>query len=142
MAEATFSSDRWVRDADLEGQKDKQTKQRYWSHLRRRGNQSSVCVSSTFTRNTPTNTDVLGAMSIIFWTITLVVVVKYMLIVLLADDNGEGGTFALYALICRHAGMRPANNGAPDASDVTLSHYSRHSGDRTPKACHVASVSG
>lgn len=46
--------------------------------------------SSTFTSNTPTNTDVLGAMSIIFWTITLVVVVKYMLIVLLADDNGEG----------------------------------------------------
>lgn len=28
MAEATFSSDRWVRDADLEGQKDKQTKQK------------------------------------------------------------------------------------------------------------------
>lgn len=73
-------------------------------------------------------------MSIIFWTITLVVVVKYMLIVLLADDNGEGGTFALYALICRHAGMRPANNGAPDASDVTLSHYSRHSGDKDSKS--------
>ena len=46
--------------------------------------------SSTFTYNAPTNTDVLGAMSIIFWTITLVVVLKYMLIVLLADDNGEG----------------------------------------------------
>lgn len=47
--------------------------------------------SSTFTENTPSQTDVLGAMSIIFWTITLIVVVKYMLIVLLADDNGEGG---------------------------------------------------
>ena len=46
--------------------------------------------SSTFTTDTPTETDVLGAMSIIFWTITLIVVVKYMLIVLLADDNGEG----------------------------------------------------
>lgn len=46
--------------------------------------------SSTFTENTPSETDVLGAMSIIFWTITLIVVVKYMLIVLLADDNGEG----------------------------------------------------
>ncbi len=34
-----------------------------------------------------------------------------------------GGTFALYSLICRFAGMRPANNGVPDASDVTLSHY-------------------
>jgi len=29
----------------------------------------------------------------------------------------------LYSLICRFAGMRPANNGVPDASDVTLSHY-------------------
>lgn len=46
--------------------------------------------SSTFTEKTPTETDVLGAMSIIFWTITLVLVVKYMLIVLVADDNGEG----------------------------------------------------
>ena len=46
--------------------------------------------SSTFTENIPTETDVLGAMSIIFWTITLVLVVKYMLIVLMADDNGEG----------------------------------------------------
>ncbi|DBA74693.1 TPA: hypothetical protein ACH3X2_009358 [Trebouxia sp. C0005] len=60
--------------------------------------------------------------------------VKYMLIVILADDNGEGGTFALYSLICRFAGMRPANNGIPDASDVTLSHYSRHSGDKNSKS--------
>lgn len=50
--------------------------------------------SSTFTTGTPTETDVLGAMSIIFWTITLIVVVKYMLIVLLADDNGEGQNLA------------------------------------------------
>ena len=46
--------------------------------------------SSTFTEKTPTESDVLGAMSIIFWTITLILVVKYMLIVLMADDNGEG----------------------------------------------------
>ena len=37
--------------------------------------------------------------------------------------TSAGGTFALYSLICRFAGMRPANNGVPDASDVTLSHY-------------------
>ena len=46
--------------------------------------------SSTFTQKIPTETDVLGAMSIIFWTITLVVVVKYMIIILMADDTGEG----------------------------------------------------
>lgn len=42
---------------------------------------------------------------------------------LINQTRAAGGTFALYSLICRHAGMRPANNGAPDASDVTLSHY-------------------
>ena len=52
--------------------------------------QSFYVFSSTFTQKIPTETDVLGAMSIIFWTITLVVVVKYMIIILMADDNGEG----------------------------------------------------
>ena len=55
--------------------------------------------SSTFTENTPTETDVMGAMSIIFWTITLIVVVKYMLIVLLADDNGEGKMSATLSVV-------------------------------------------
>ncbi|KAL3134555.1 Potassium transporter [Trebouxia sp. C0009 RCD-2024] len=45
-----------------------------------------------------------------------------------------GGTFALYSLICRFAGMRPATNGIPDASDVTLSRYSRHTGDKGTKS--------
>ncbi len=35
----------------------------------------------------------------IFWTLTLVVLFKYVLVVLQADDRGEGGTFALYTLI-------------------------------------------
>ena len=61
--------------------------------------------SSTFTENTPTETDVLGAMSIIFWTITLIVVFKYMLIVLLADDNGEGEP-QLSATASKHAWTR------------------------------------
>ncbi|DBA83964.1 TPA: Potassium transporter, variant 2 [Trebouxia sp. C0004] len=147
MAGAKISSERWVLDADLEGQKEEQKcKKRGWRSTLALtysaigvvygdvGTSPLYVFSSTFTENTPSETDVLGAMSIIFWTITLIVVVKYMLIVLLADDNGEGGTFALYSLICRFAGMRPANNGVPDASDVTLSHYSRHSGDKNSKS--------
>lgn len=63
--------------------------------------------SSTFTENTPTETDVLGAMSIIFWTITLVVVVKYMLIVLLADDNGEGKLSATLCAVHRPVACMP-----------------------------------
>jgi KUP system potassium uptake protein len=39
----------------------------------------------------PAKEDVLGVASLIFWIMTLVVLVKYVLIVLRADDSGEGG---------------------------------------------------
>jgi len=42
---------------------------------------------------------VLGGLSCIFWTITLITTIKYVLIALRADNNGEGGIFALAALI-------------------------------------------
>ncbi|ELR06180.1 hypothetical protein VC83_00733 [Pseudogymnoascus destructans] len=58
--------------------------------------------SSTFS-NQPTYDDLVGALSIIIWTLTIMVTVKYMFIVLSADDDGEGGTFALYSLLARYA---------------------------------------
>lgn len=48
------------------------------------------------------NTDVvLGGISAIFWTLTLQTTLKYVLITLSADNHGEGGIFALYALVKR-----------------------------------------
>ncbi|URE19797.1 potassium transporter [Musa troglodytarum] len=47
--------------------------------------------------------DVLGALSLVMYTIALIPFAKYIFIVLKANDNGEGGTFALYSLICRYA---------------------------------------
>ncbi|MEO0064889.1 MAG: hypothetical protein RI983_215 [Bacteroidota bacterium] len=44
---------------------------------------------------------IIGALSCIIWTITLQTTVKYVLMVLNADNKGEGGTFALYALVRR-----------------------------------------
>lgn len=44
---------------------------------------------------------IIGALSCIIWTITLQTTVKYLLLVLNADNKGEGGTFALYALVRR-----------------------------------------
>ena len=44
---------------------------------------------------------VLGGVSAVFWTLTLQTTVKYVLITLNADNNGEGGIFALYALVKR-----------------------------------------
>ena len=44
---------------------------------------------------------VLGAISCVVWTLTMVTTIKYVAIILNADNNGEGGIFALYALVRR-----------------------------------------
>ena len=47
----------------------------------------------------PTAVNVLGVVSLVFWTLIVVVSLKYMAFVLRADNGGEGGTFALIALL-------------------------------------------
>lgn len=42
---------------------------------------------------------ILGGLSCIFWTLTLQTTVKYVILTLRADNKGEGGIFALYALV-------------------------------------------
>ncbi|XP_022758031.1 potassium transporter 5-like [Durio zibethinus] len=59
--------------------------------------------SSTFTNGINHRDDILGVLSLILYTLTLIPLVKYVFIVLRATDNGEGGTFAMYSLICRYA---------------------------------------
>jgi len=44
---------------------------------------------------------IIGSLSCIIWTITLQTTLKYVLLILRADNKGEGGTFALYALVRR-----------------------------------------
>jgi KUP system potassium uptake protein len=44
---------------------------------------------------------VLGALSCIFWTLTLQTTLKYVLLTLQADNKGEGGIFSLYTLVKR-----------------------------------------
>jgi KUP system potassium uptake protein len=44
---------------------------------------------------------ILGGMSCIFWTLTLQTTIKYIILTLRADNKGEGGIFALYALVRR-----------------------------------------
>ena len=41
---------------------------------------------------------ILGILSLMVWTIVLIVTLKYVIILLRADNNGEGGTFALMSL--------------------------------------------
>ena len=45
---------------------------------------------------------VLGGLSCVFWTLTLITTIKYVMLALNADNKGEGGIFALYALVRRY----------------------------------------
>ena len=63
----------------------------------------------------PTRDNVLGAISLAIWTITLVVSIKYAALVLRAENEGEGGVFALYGLL--HKSRRP---GRPSAARALM----------------------
>src|SRR5437870_4678145 len=45
---------------------------------------------------------IFGVLSLIFWSLMLIVTVKYVLIAMRADNRGEGGSFALLSLIARN----------------------------------------
>ncbi|MBA0804308.1 hypothetical protein Gohar_003897, partial [Gossypium harknessii] len=77
--------------------------------------------ASTFADGIKNSDDILGVLSLIFYTITLIPLIKYVFIVLRANDNGEGGTFALYSLICRYArvGLIPSQQ----AEDRDVSNF-------------------
>ncbi|KNA19782.1 hypothetical protein SOVF_058470 [Spinacia oleracea] len=77
--------------------------------------------ASTFTDGIKHTDDILGVLSLIYYTITLIPVIKYVFIVLRANDNGKGGTFALYSLLCRNAkvGLLPSQQ----VEDQEVSNY-------------------
>ncbi|RYR01643.1 hypothetical protein Ahy_B06g080523 isoform A [Arachis hypogaea] len=75
--------------------------------------------SSTFTDGIKNNDDILGVLSLILYTITLIPLIKYVFVVLKANDNGDGGTFALYSLICRYAKVGLIPNQQVEDADVS-----------------------
>ncbi|XP_016440980.2 potassium transporter 19 [Nicotiana tabacum] len=77
--------------------------------------------SSTFLNGIKHEDDILGVLSLIFYTITFIPLMKYVFIVLRANDNGDGGTFAIYSLICRYAkvGLVPSQ----EAEDRNVSTF-------------------
>ena len=50
--------------------------------------------------------EVIGIVSLLLWTLTLIVTLKYVVLILRADNNGEGGTLSLLALAQRAVGHR------------------------------------
>jgi KUP system potassium uptake protein len=59
----------------------------------------------------PSDQYLLGVFSTIFWTITLMVLVKYVWITLGVDDHGEGGVFALHSIVRRAVSSKPSDFG-------------------------------
>lgn len=50
---------------------------------------------------------VLGVVSLVFWAVTIIVSIKYVIFIMRADNRGEGGSLALLALVSRAAHGRP-----------------------------------
>ncbi|KAK2385186.1 potassium transporter [Trifolium repens] len=64
---------------------------------------------------------IFGSFSLIFWSLSIISLLKCVVFMLSADDNGEGGTVALYSHLCRNAKFSLLPNH--QASDEELSTY-------------------
>jgi KUP system potassium uptake protein len=77
--------------------------------------------------------NILGVLSLVFWTMTVVVSLKYVLLILRADNNGEGGLIAMLALATQAVKDRPALRAPAAAGHVRHRHLLRrrrhHAGD-------------
>ena len=52
----------------------------------------------------PSPENIMGVLSMIFWSLNLVVSIKYALFIMRADDGGQGGIFAMLALPTKNSG--------------------------------------
>jgi len=88
----------------------------------------------------PANSEaVFGVLSLIFWALVLIVTVKYVLVLLNADNKGEGGTFALMAL-----GQSVAKKSSPLLLGLGIAGASFFYGDAviTPAISVLSAVEG
>jgi len=63
------------------------------------GTSPLYAMDQLFSRGAQSFNDVLGGVSLVIWTITVIVAIKYATLVLRAQNDGEGGVFALYGLL-------------------------------------------
>ncbi|KAG2314242.1 hypothetical protein Bca52824_017364 [Brassica carinata] len=78
---------------------------------------------NTFPDGIDDTEDVIGALSLIIYSLLLIPLIKYVFIVCKANDNGQGGTLAIYSLLCRNGKLKLI----PDEqrSDQELTTYGR-----------------
>jgi KUP system potassium uptake protein len=77
--------------------------------------------------------NIMGIVSLIFWSLMLVVVIKYLVFVMRANNHGEGGIMALMALVSPKAATSPSEHGLP--SDCAFP-TERIRPDATPARAH------
>ncbi len=90
----------------------------------------------------PTDSDVYGVISLVFWSITLIVSIKYVMFILRADNDGEGGIMALAALIRQR--LRPRSRRVAVAMVLGVVGASLFYGDSliTPAISVLSAVEG
>ena len=74
------------------------------------GTSPLYALQATFTGTHPlpvVEANILGVLSVMFWTIMLLVSLKYVVIIMRADNHGEGGSMALLALVSELTAQRP-----------------------------------
>ncbi|KAK3126168.1 hypothetical protein QOZ80_7AG0552550 [Eleusine coracana subsp. coracana] len=108
--------------------------------------------SSTFTGGIRDTDDLLGVLSLVIYSFLLFTIIKYVYIALRANDDGDGGTFALYSLISRHAKVSLVpnhqaedevmhnNNNEQQADDGVLSAKASLRGSQRRRTVQLAST--
>ncbi|RLV95923.1 High affinity potassium transporter [Spathaspora sp. JA1] len=92
--------------------------------------------SIKYKQHPPNKDDIYGAVSIIFYAFTIIVLIKYVLIVLvIGDNNGEGGQVAIYAKIARHLNIGPPGVQIPGGGSNTISDLQLLSRQDTIESC-------
>jgi KUP system potassium uptake protein len=66
------------------------------------------CLEETKKNGAIVPEDIFGLLSLVFWSLTMVVTVKYLTFIMRADNHGEGGIFALLAVVPEKLRMRSA----------------------------------
>jgi KUP system potassium uptake protein len=85
---------------------------------------------------------VLGSASLIVWALVLVVTVKYVVVIMRADNRGEGGLLALTALVLRKAGADPRRRYAIMAAGLVGAALFYGDGVITPAISVLSAVEG
>jgi KUP system potassium uptake protein len=109
------------------------------------GTSPLYAIQATFTGPHPLpviEANILGVLSVMFWTIMLLVSFKYVTIILRADNNGEGGSMALLALVSELTKQHPKTKWFVTALGVFAAALFFGDGMITPAISVLSAVEG